>query len=195
MTEQHATPAPVRGLRLVQGGTEGDTNVSAGGGTRGDTAAPGTGVTPPAGIAQGGTVSLPVPGAEVVPLSIPERSSAALRQWAESAADRTRPLLLPYARFCVALCQPESIADHRAHVKSRAWVPEELDGNARKALVFLGVSYHLIIGRPLKIAARIVAGAARIVERSADRPLRLAGLIAFLVVFAVFVLPHIHLPI
>ena len=47
-------------------------------------------------------------------------------------------------------------------------------------IVALGVGYHLVIARPLKTACLIVSA-------SADRPLRLTGLIAFLIFISLIV--------
>jgi hypothetical protein len=84
--------------------------------------------------------------------------------------------------------KPGSMAEHRAYMKSRAWVPPDLDGKPAAFIAGAGVGYHLLIARPLKAACLTVSA-------SADRPLRLTGLVVLLIVFAVFVLPHIPLPI
>jgi hypothetical protein len=74
--------------------------------------------------------------------------------------------------------KPESMAEHRAYMKSRAWVPPGMDGGAEKAVTGAGLFYHLIIARPLLAAANTVAAAA-------VRPLRLLCLTVLAVVLIV----------
>jgi hypothetical protein len=129
------------------------------------------------------------PGAEVVPLSPAERTRLAVAHWASTAANGAGQLWFNPGRLGHSLYhgKPGSLAEHRAYIKSREWRPEELkDHRSGKVIASAGVGYHLVIARPLKAACLIVSA-------SADRPLRLTGLIAFLIVFAVFVLPHIPL--
>jgi hypothetical protein len=64
-------------------------------------------------------------------------------------------------------------------------VPPELDGKAAKVIGGVGVIFHMVAGL-LQIPLLILYVAL-------DRPLRSAGLVAFLIVFIVFVLPHIPL--
>jgi hypothetical protein len=190
MTEQRATPTPLIGLRLLRGDTAAP-DTSAAPDTRGDTeAAPAVSVVPDAG---GDTAPAPAPvpvsGAEVVPLSPAERARLAGKYWAALAANGAGRLWLDPGRLGHLLYngKPGSLAEHRDYIKSREWRPEELkDHGSGKVIAGLGVGYHLVIARPLKAACLIVSA-------SADRPLRLTGLIAFLIVFAVFVLPHLPL--
>jgi hypothetical protein len=70
------------------------------------------------------------------------------------------------------------MAGHRDYIKSRAWVPAEMTGRPEKAVILAGVLYHLIIARPLKAAAKTV-------DAAADRPLRLLGLLLFVIVLSV----------
>jgi hypothetical protein len=180
VTEQTA-PIPWRNLRLVRGGT------------KGGTPAPGTDPVP--GGTEGGTggvaVPLPVPGGtgtEVVPLTPAERAHLAARHWAELAANGAGQLWLHPDRLGHSLYhgKPGSLAEHRAYIKSREWVPPDLDGKSAKFIGGSGVVYHLLIARPLKAACLTVSAAA-------DKPLRLAGLIALVLIFALAVVPHIPL--
>jgi hypothetical protein len=172
MSEQRTTPAPVRGLRLLQGDTAGgDTAPDTGGDTQGDIK-PGTAPIP-----------VSVPGAEVVPLSPAERTRLAAAHWAGIAANGAGQLWLHPGRVVYVLWhgKPESMAEHRAYVKSREWVPEELRGHRPGGFIAAaGIVYHLAIARPVKAAARIV-------DAAAERPLRLL-MLAVLVFALVFIL-------
>ena len=133
-------------------------------------------------------------GAEVAPLPVPltpaEHSRLAVAHWAEIAANGAGQLWLHPGRLGHTLWtgKPGSMAEHREYVKSRAWVPPELDGKPAAFIAGAGIGYHMLIARPLKAACLTVSA-------SADKPLRLAGLVVFLIVLAVFVVPHIPLPI
>ncbi len=128
--------------------------------------------------------------AEVVPLTPAEHARLAVAHWAEIAANGAGQLCLNPGRLGHTLWtgKPGSMAEHREYVKSRAWVPPELDGKPAAFIAGAGVGYHMLIARPLKAACLTVSA-------SADKPLRLAGLVVFLIVLAVFVVPHIPLPI
>ena len=184
VTEQ---PALILGqiLPLRRGDTKGGTDTGAGGDT-GATQEP----VPGAGgdTAGGGTAPLPVSasGTEVVPLTPVERTRLAVAHWAEIAANGAGQLWLNPGRLGHTLWtgKPGSMAEHREYVKSRAWVPPELDGKPAAFIAGAGVGYHLLIAKPLKAAALTVSAAA-------DRPLRLTGLVVGLIILTVFVLPHI----
>ncbi len=156
MAEQHAAPVTRPGLRVVTGA-----------------------VTAPAGSGE-----TPVAAGAVVPMRASERAGNAVRHWAGTAASGAGQLWLHPGRLVHGLYtgKPGSLAEHRAYVKSRAWVPPELDGKAASFIAVAGIVYHLLIARPLKAAALTVSA-------SADRPLRLAGLTAFLTV-AFLLLSH-----
>jgi hypothetical protein len=166
MTEHPAAPAPLRGLRLLPPGT----------------AAPGTGTEPGTGsAAKGDTEAAPV-SPSAVPLSVSERARLAVSHWAGTAAGGAGKLWFHPGRVLYVLWhgKPDSMAEHRAYIKSRAWVPEELRGHRSGGFIAAaGITYHLLIARPLK-------GVVRIIDGAADRPLRLLML-------AVFVLILIHL--
>ena len=166
MTQDHATPVPRRPLMVVRAGTEGRP-------------AP---VPPvPAGSTGPGTEPAPVP-AVPVPMTNLERGRHAVAHWAGTAAEGAGRLWLHPGRVLYVLWhgKPESMAEHRAYVKSRAWVPPELAGKPAAVITAAGIIYHLLVARPVKCAARIVDGAA-------DRPLRLFMLAVF-VIPLVFVL-------
>jgi hypothetical protein len=74
--------------------------------------------------------------------------------------------------------KPESLSEHRAYMKSRAWVPPGMDGGAEKAMTGAGLFYHLLIGRPLLAVANTVAAAA-------VRPLRLLALTVLVITLIV----------
>lgn len=171
-----STPAPRRALFVLRGGTD---------------AVP---AAEPATVplvrdvpASPGTEPVPVPPA-VVPMTVPERAALAGKHWASTAANGAGQLWLHPDRLGHSLYhgKPGSLAEHRAYIKSREWVPPDLDGKAAKFIGGSGVVYHLLIARPLKAACLMVSAAA-------ERPLRLAGLIALVLVFAIAVVPHIPL--
>lgn len=180
VTEQ-TTPIPWRNLPLVRGGT------------KGGTPAPGTDPVPPGteGGTRGVAVPLPVPpgtGTETVPMTPAEHAHLAARHWAELAANGAGQMFFHPDRVLYVLWhgRPETMAEHRAYIKSRAWVPEELTGKWRTTVVFAGVVYHVTIARPVKAMARTV-------DAAAERPLRLTLLAAFVIALAVFAVPHIPL--
>jgi hypothetical protein len=121
-------------------------------------------------------------------MTVPERAALAGKHWASTAANGAGQLWLHPDRLGHSLYhgKPGSLAEHRAYIKSREWVPPDLDGKAAKFIGGSGVVYHLLIARPLKAACLMVSAAA-------ERPLRLAGLIALVLVFAIAVVPHIPL--
>lgn len=108
-----------------------------------------------------------------VPMSAAVRASTALRYHA-------RELWLNPGRLLHSLYhgKPGSMAEHVAYLKSAAWVPEEMTGRPRAFLAAAGIAYHVIVAWPLKLAAKAV-------DSAADRPLRLAGLIALAIVLIV----------
>ena len=133
--------------------------------------------------AEGDAVSAPASLASVVPLSVVARAGVAVRRGRTAVLEAVRELWLHPDRLLYVMWhgKPESMAEHRAYMKSRAWVPPGMDGGAEKAVSIAGIAYHLIIARPLKAAAKTV-------DAAADRPLRLLCLAAFilalLVIFA-----------
>jgi hypothetical protein len=162
MTQDHATPVTRRTLAVVRAGTEG-----------GPAAVPpvpadGTGSCPDAGA---GTV--PVPAA--VPMTVPERAVVAGKRASTATLKVVRELWLLPDRFLHVIIhgRAETMAEHRAHIKSRDWVPPEMTGAAEKAVIGAGLFHHLVIARPLKASMKAVKFAAEKVDQAADRPLRL----------------------
>jgi hypothetical protein len=168
MSEQRTTPAPLHGLRLLRGDTKGGT-------AGGDTAADTQGDTAP--------MPLPVPGAEIVPLSLAERIRLAVSRWAGTAARIAGRIWAPFGRALHSLLhpEPETMTEHRAYIRSMAWVPEELRGRkSARVIAVLGVIYHVAIGHPLKASMKAVVKAAQNIDQAAERPQRIF-------MFAVFV--------
>ena len=124
--------------------------------------------------------AVPVLAATGVPMAVPERARLAIR----SAAEGTAVVWKPYASFAVMLCtaKPGSMAEHRQHIKSRAWVPADLTGKAATIITWAGILHHLLIARPVKAAAKTV-------DAAADKALRFYSLIAVLIVLF-FLLSH-----
>ena len=118
--------------------------------------------------------ALPETAGGAVPMTLPQRGRHAVSHWAGTAAEGAGKLWLNPGRVLHVLWhgKPESMAEHRAYVKSRAWVPPELTGKSAAVITVAGILYHLLIARPVKTAARIVDGAA-------DRPLRMLMLAVF----------------
>jgi hypothetical protein len=171
MSEQRAAPAPVRGLRLLGGGT-------GTGGSAAMSAAPGTGTG--AGTVPG-SVPPPVPGSGVVPMTVPERAGTVVRHCAGKASAAVHELWLHPERPVHVLWhgKPGSFAEHFSYVVSRAWVPQELTGRKAGFIAWAGFLYHVLIAWPLKAAAKVI-------DAAADRPLRLLGLVAFIVLLCLF---------
>lgn len=171
MAQNHAAPAQPRVLAVVRAGT----------------AVPESGpaTVPPvltAGTALG-TAAVPVP-AEVVPLTVPERTRLAVAHWGGTAASGAGKMWLHPDRMVHALWhgRPESMAEHYAYVRAREWVPPELGRKWRVAVTVAGIVFHVLIGAPLGIVSRITGAASK-------RPLRFLLLTAFLLL-AFFLLSH-----
>jgi hypothetical protein len=123
--------------------------------------------------------------AEVVPLTPAERTRLAVTHWAGTAANGAGQLWLHPGRLGYALYhgKPNSMAERRAYVKSRAWVPPGLDGKAAKVIAAEGIAFHWVAGLIQTLILALYA--------ALDRQLRVAGLIAGILVFVFVVLPHI----
>jgi len=158
------TPSPAQAGPVTQAGNTGER------------------VTEPTAGNAAAVTAAPVAAGAVVPMTLPERGRHAVAHWAGIAAEGAGRLWLHPGRVLYVLWhgKPESMAEHRAYVKSRAWVPPELAGKPAAVITAAGIIYHLLVARPVKCAARIVDGAA-------DRPLRLFMLAVF-VIPLVFVL-------
>ena len=111
----------------------------------------------------------------VVPVTVPERVAATVKRASTGALEAVRELWLLPDRFLHVIIHgnAETMAEHRAHVKSRDWVPPEMTGRAEKAVIGAGLFHHLVIARPLKASMKAVKFAAEKVDQAADRPLRL----------------------
>lgn len=120
------------------------------------------------------------PSAALVPVTMPERTALAVRRAGNAVVRTIRELWLHPDRLLYVMWhgKPESMAEHRAYMKSRAWVPPEMTGGAEKAVIGAGIFYHLLIGRPLLAVANMLGAAA-------PRPLRLLCLAVFVTVLIV----------
>ena len=149
MTEQ-TTPAPRRG------DTSGTSVADTGGGT-----------VPPSSVAS-------VSPAALVPMSAAARAGVAVKRATVATVEAVRELWLLPDRFLHVIIhgRAETMAEHRAHVKSRAWVPPGMTGTPEKAVIGAGLFHHLVIARPLKASMKAVKYAAEKVDQVADRPLR-----------------------
>lgn len=175
MAHDHATPVPPRALFVLRGG--------AGTGDAVPEASPATVPAPVEASTGDSTEVQPVPSS--VPMTVPERARLAVAHWATAAANGAGQLWLNPGRLGHTLYngKPGSMAEHFAYAKSRAWVPPELDGRAARVLGDAGVVFYSIVAL-LQLPLLILYAAM-------DRALRLTGLAVFLILFAVFVVPHI----
>jgi hypothetical protein len=116
----------------------------------------------------------------VVPVTVPERVTAAAKRAGTAALEAVRELWLHPGRLLHVMWhgKPESMAEHSAYIQSAAWVPEEMTGRPAKFLIAAGIAYHLIIARPLKAVAKTV-------DAAADRPLRLLCLAVLVIALIV----------
>jgi hypothetical protein len=133
----------------------------------------------PAPVPAGSTTAVPVP-AGVRPVTVPERAAGAIGRAGTGVLEAVRELWLHPDRLLYVMWhgKPESMAEHRAYMKSRAWVPPGMDGGAEKAVTGAGLFYHLLIARPLLAVANTVGAAA-------VRPLRLLCLAVLVTVLIV----------
>ena len=175
MTEQRATPVPPRALFVLRGG--------AGTGDAVPEASPATVPAPLEASTGDGTEVQPVPAS--VPMTVPERTRLAVAHWAGIAANGAGQLWLHPGRLGHTLWtgRPGSMAEHWDHIKSRAWVPPELDGKPAAFITIAGIVLYSI--------AAILQIPLLILYAALDRMLRLTGLTVLLIVLAVFVVPHI----
>lgn len=153
MAEQPGTPAPTRPLRLVPQASAADPGAD--------------------------TDDSPVLGASVVVrMTTPQKAGVAVRGYA--AGMLTGP---GTALDALRNDRAETFPQHRAYVKSRAWVPEGIEGTrAGTLLAVTGLAYHWLIAVPLKTAAKAAGFAAGKADWAADRPLRFFGLLLPLVI-------------
>src|SRR5260370_33012177 len=145
MAEQHADPVTRPGLRVVTASTGSDPD--------------------------------PVTKAvAVVPMSRRERTGNVARRHAGAAAEVARELWLYPGRLLHSLAhgKAESMREHWAHIRSRAWVPEGMTGSPEKAVVAAGVFYHLPIPYPGKAGMGSAKFAPAKGGVRSDRPPRVA---------------------
>ena len=78
----------------------------------------------------------------VVPVTMPERAAAAVRRGSTATLEAVRELWFREGRLLHVLWhgKPESMAEHRAYMQSRAWVPPGMDGKPEKAVIGAGLS-------------------------------------------------------
>ena len=76
----------------------------------------------------------PVTAGAVMPMRRAERAGAVTRRAGSAIAEAVRELWLHPDRLLYVMWhgKPESMAEHRAYMKSRAWVPPGMDGGAAK---------------------------------------------------------------
>lgn len=132
----------------------------------------GSPVTPQGGNAPAdGTATAPVTAGAVIPMRRSERAGAVARRAGNAAAEAARELWLHPDRLVhvIARGKAETMAEHRAYVKSRGWVPAGMDGTPEKAVIIAGLAHYLIVARPLKAAMKAVKFAAEKAEQAADR--------------------------
>ncbi|HET9970020.1 MAG TPA: hypothetical protein VFQ68_17435 [Streptosporangiaceae bacterium] len=136
----------------------------------------GTPVTPQGGNAPADSAATaPVTAGAVIPMRRAERAGAVARRAGNAAAEAARELWLHPDRLVHVIVRgkAETMAAHRAYVKSRGWVPAGMEGGPEKAVTIAGLAHYLIVARPLKAAMKAVKFAAEKVEQAADRALRL----------------------
>ena len=76
--------------------------------------------------------------------------------------------------------QPRTLAQQHAHIKNRAWVHPDLTGRPARINLAAGWIFHQVIAPPVKAAGKTIDGAA-------DYPLRLIGLIVFVIAFIILI--------
>ena len=172
MTQDHATPVPRRALAIVPAGTEA-----------------GPAPVPPVPDASTETGTESVAGARRYRYRWrpPERARLAVRRWAGTAAEGAGAAVAAIPAGSFTPCgtgSPRAMAEHRAYMKSRAWVPPELTGKSAS-----GNRDGRNCLSPADRVPRLKA-AARIVDGAAERPLRMLMLAVF-VSALIFVLLHL----
>ena len=127
-----------------------------------------------------------------VPLTLAERARLAVAGWAATAASAVRQLWLHPDRVLHSLWhpEPETMAEHRAYIRSRAWVPPGLDGRPAAVIAWAGIVYHILIGHPLKASMKAAVKAAQNIDRAAERPLRIFMFAVFISALVLILLNH-----
>lgn len=149
----------------------------------------GTPVTPQGGNAPADSAATaPVTAGAVIPMRRSERAGAVARRAGNAAAEAARELWLHPDRLVHVIVhgKAETMAAHRAYVKSRGWVPGGMSEAAEKAVIIAGLAHYLIVARPLKASMKAVKFAAEKVDHAADRAM--SFYIAAAIVIALIVL-------
>ena len=123
-------------------------------------------------------------GASVAPLSVADRGGVAMKRAGSAVAEAIRELWLHPDRLVHVIIhgKAETMAAHRAYVKSRGWMPKGLDGGWVAAV---GLAHYLVIARPLKASMKAVKFAAEKVDQAADRAVVFYPILIFIVVLFV----------
>ena len=126
-------------------------------------------VTPQGGNSPAdGTATAPVTTGAVIPMRRAERAGAVTRRAGSAVAEAVRELWLHPDRLVHVIIHgnAETMAEHRAYVKSRGWMPKGLDGGW---VAIVGLAHYLVIARPLKASMKAVKFAAEKIDQAADR--------------------------
>lgn len=146
-----AAPAAGTGrLRLVPAGAG---TTAPAGGTDGGTspvAPAGTTVAPGSRQEAGATRSVPLRRASLAGRVLMSAREHAARTWGEQKRHRSFWHFL----WTVLISQPESLAEHRLHIQSRAWLHDYMNGGFRTFCERENVLYHLAVARSVKFACQ-----------------------------------------
>lgn len=148
----------------------------------------GTPVTPQDGNSPADSAATaPVTTGAVMPMRRAERAGAVTRRAGNAVAEAVRELWLHPDRLVHVIIhgKAETMTEHRAYVKSRAWVPKGLDGAWEATVVIVGLAHYLIIAGPLKASMKAVKFAAEKVEQAADRAVVFYLVLVFILVLFV----------
>jgi hypothetical protein len=132
----------------------------------------------------GSAATAPVTTGAVMPMRRAERAGAVTRRAGNAVAEAVRELWLHPDRLLYVAWhgKPESMAGHRAYMKSRAWVPPGMDGGWEATVATIGLIHYLVIARPLKASMKAVKFAAEKVEQAADRAVVFYLVLAFVLI-------------
>ena len=190
---EHATPVTRPALVVVSavsGADSGNTAPPAAAGPVTQAGNRGARVTGPAAGNAVAVTAFPETAGGAVPMTLPQRGRHAVSHWAGTVAEIAREAWAPCGRTIHSIWQPEpeTMAEHRAYVRSMAWVPPELAGKAATVIKWAGIFYHILIGHPLIAAMEAAIKTAKNIQVAASRPLRLLMLAAFVSVLALILL-------
>lgn len=138
------------------------------------------------GTGAGLVLAAALPGRE---MTWSEQLITLLRLWAKRAAAHFRGIRGPGDIWCWWRdYQPESMAQHRAYLKSRGWIPEgHGDRKLIRAASAAGVVYGVTIGRGGKALGKTLMNLGKAIDGISERPSRallvvLIAIIAFLLI-------------